>query len=45
MNSEVLDIYPKYDSYQDSGVDWLGEIPADWQLLKVRNIFRLSNYK
>lgn len=43
MNSEVLDIYPKYDSYQDSGVDWLGEIPADWQLLKVRNIFRLSN--
>lgn len=43
MNSELLETYPKYDSYQDSGVDWLGEIPADWQLLKVRNIFRLSN--
>lgn len=43
MNTEVLDSYPKYESYQDSGVDWLGEIPADWQLLKVRNVFRLSN--
>lgn len=24
--------YPKYDSYKDSGVDWLGEIPSDWEL-------------
>ena len=33
--------YATYDSYKDSGVDWLGEIPSDWELLKVKNIFRL----
>ena len=33
--------YAKYESYKDSGVDWLGEIPSDWELLKVKNIFRL----
>lgn len=33
--------YAKYDSYKDSGVDWLGKIPSDWDLLKVKNIFRL----
>ena len=43
MSTEALAGYAKYESYQDSGVDWLGEIPEDWQLLKVRNIFRLSN--
>jgi len=32
---------PKYDCYKDSGVDWLGEIPAHWQVLKTKNIFRL----
>ena len=33
--------YATYDSYKDSGVDWLGKIPSDWDLLKVKNIFRL----
>lgn len=33
--------YAKYERYKDSGVDWLGEIPSDWELLKVKNIFRL----
>ena len=33
--------YAKYESYKDSGVDWLGKIPSDWDLLKVKNIFRL----
>ncbi|MGO2672501.1 MAG: restriction endonuclease subunit S [Psychrobacter celer] len=37
--------YPRYESYKDSGVDWLGEIPEEWNLLKVKNIFRLAvNY-
>ena len=25
---------PKYDFYKDSGVDWLGDIPAHWQVKK-----------
>ena len=27
--------YARYDSYKDSGVDWLGEIPSDWQSKKL----------
>jgi type I restriction enzyme S subunit len=26
---------------KDSGVDWIGEIPAHWEIKKVKNIFRL----
>lgn len=33
--------YATYERYKESGVDWLGEIPSDWELLKVKNIFRL----
>ena len=29
--------YPTYDSYKDSGVDWLGEIPSDWDVLRLKN--------
>ena len=28
----------KYSEYKDSGVEWLGEIPSHWQLIKLRNI-------
>jgi type I restriction enzyme S subunit len=24
--------YPKYDGYKDSGVDWIGDVPADWRI-------------
>ena len=27
--------YATYDSYKESGVDWLGEIPSDWQSKKL----------
>lgn len=37
--------YAKYDSYKDSGVDWLGEIPSDWDLVPLRAIFRFRNEK
>ncbi len=33
--------YPKYEACQDTGEDWLGEIPRHWQLLRTKNIFRL----
>ena len=29
---------PKYDCYKDSGVDWLGEIPAHWQVKKLKYV-------
>jgi len=43
MSTEVLTGYAPYDSYKESGIDWLGEIPTEWDLLKVKNIFRLAN--
>ena len=27
--------YAKYERYKDSGVDWLGAIPSDWQSKKL----------
>ncbi|EPO2452523.1 restriction endonuclease subunit S [Providencia rettgeri] len=33
---------PKYDDYVDSGVEWLGDIPASWSLLANKHIFRLK---
>lgn len=41
--SAVAMNYPKYDSYKDSGVDWLGEIPSDWDLMRFKYIFREIN--
>ena len=27
--------YQKYAEYKDSGVEWLGEIPSHWKLVKL----------
>lgn len=27
---------------KDSGVEWIGEIPEDWKVCKIKNLFRLS---
>lgn len=32
--------YSKYSSYRDSGVEWLGEIPSEWQTNKVGYSFQ-----
>lgn len=31
--------YPRYESYKDSGVDWLGEIPEEWSTEKGKWLF------
>ncbi len=28
--------FPRYDEYKDSGVEWLGEVPAHWEILPLR---------
>lgn len=30
--------YLAYPEYKESGVDWLGEIPAHWGVFKVRHV-------
>jgi len=33
----------RYDSYKDSGVEWLGEIPEHWETIRVKNLFKEIN--
>ena len=35
--------FPKYESYKDSGVDWLGEIPSHWTIIKLKYISSIFN--
>ena len=35
-------MYQKYDAYKDSGVEWLGEIPKDWYIVRLKNISRVN---
>ena len=28
----------RYPEYKESGVEWIGEIPKDWQVLKVKHV-------
>ena len=35
--------FPAYPSYKDSGVEWLGEVPIDWQVKRLRELISLVN--
>lgn len=37
--------YPRYDSYTDSGVEWLGEVPSDWSVQRLGNVFEQRKEK
>ena len=30
----------RHESYRDSGVDWIGEIPSEWNVKKVTHLFK-----
>lgn len=32
--------FPMYESYKDSGVEWLGVIPEHWATLRAKRVFR-----
>ena len=34
----IVDLHP-YPAYKDSGVPWLGKVPAHWSILPMRAIF------
>jgi type I restriction enzyme, S subunit len=36
---EAVAGFPRYDEYKDSGVEWLGEIPAHWRLNRLGTVF------
>lgn len=29
---------PRYDSYKDSGVEWIGEIPEEWEVKRLKYV-------
>ena len=36
---------PKYESYKDSEIDWVGDIPQHWKLKPFRSLFHFRNEK
>ena len=37
--------YRPYPAYKDSGVEWLGEVPAHWKILRSKAVLTLSREK
>jgi len=35
--------FPAYPSYKHSGVEWLGDVPLDWQVRRLRELISLVN--
>jgi type I restriction enzyme S subunit len=33
----------KYDNYKDSGVEWIGEIPSNWNVKKLKFVCKIFN--
>jgi type I restriction enzyme S subunit len=42
---EQLAAMPKYEAYKDSGVEWLGEIPVEWELSKLGSCLKPVSVK
>jgi type I restriction modification DNA specificity domain protein len=38
----IMAKFKRYDSYKNSGVEWLGEIPSHWEILANKYIFKLK---
>ena len=32
--------FPRYPSYKDSGVEWLGAVPAHWDVIRLKNVLQ-----
>jgi len=37
--------FPRYPSYKDSGVEWLGEVPEHWEVKRLKHNLRLLTEK
>ncbi len=38
----VLATMPKYDTYKESGFNWLGETPSSWQIIKLKHVLKFK---
>ncbi|MGE3299331.1 MAG: hypothetical protein AB7I39_02745 [Arcobacter sp.] len=32
----------KYSSYKDSEINWLGNLPSHWKLVRIKHLFKIS---
>jgi len=41
----MIDGLKPYPAYKDSGVEWLGQVPAHWEVRRIRSVadMRVSN--
>ena len=35
--------FPRYPKYKDSGVEWLGQVPAHWEVCALKRIVRIQS--
>ncbi len=42
LRAEPLRRFKRYPAYKDSGVEWLGEIPAHWDVKRLKHIASLN---
>lgn len=42
MDKTVIDNYPRYESYKDSGVDWLNDVPEEWGIKKLKHVVNIE---
>lgn len=42
---KLIKKYETHSEYKDSGVEWLGKIPTDWSLEKLKNKFKFEKGK
>lgn len=33
----------RYDAYKDSGIEWLGEVPKQWELKRLKELAKIQN--
>lgn len=43
--TQTMTALPKYESYKDSEIDWIGDIPEHWELKPFRSLFHFRNEK
>ncbi|MCX7132189.1 restriction endonuclease subunit S [Aeromonas sp.] len=41
----TLTAMPKYETYKDSGVEWIGDIPTEWDVLPIKRVLKLISEK
>lgn len=43
MSNTMIEQTPKYEAYKDSGVEWIGAIPATWQICRMKYLLSERN--